>query len=275
MQRYISETKALGSDSGWCRVTVAVIVQARYGSSRLPGKVMMKLDGQTVLSHVVARCKRITHADVVCVATTESSQDDRVAHEAASCGAFVFRGSVNDVLTRYFRAAKHLAADIVLRVTCDCPLLDPDIANGMVQICGERTVDYVSNNLPPTWPHGLDCEAFTMEALARCNRETRILTDREHVTPWLRTNDSVRKVNMACPEIGLEKHRWTLDYREDLEFFRQLSAILSKPLVAVSWQDCLAAVQQHKEFCQINSGRVDALRLEQRAKERDTDDISV
>lgn len=240
----------------------AVIVQARMGSSRLPGKVLMELAGHTVLAHVLERCRAIEGADVVCCATTTAGGDDPVADEAARCGVEVYRGSENDLLDRYRRAAVELGAEVVMRVTSDCPLIDPEVAAGVLRLRAAEGADYATNNMPPSWPHGLDCEAFTAQALARAAERATRPEEREHVTPWLRSHPETRLANLAAPRGGLAGHRWTLDYPEDLRFFEALFRYLPPPPARPGMERILAVLEEHPEIAAINRMRGDAARLE-------------
>ncbi len=235
--------------------TTAVIVQARMGSSRLPRKVMMTLAGKTVLAHVLGRCQAIDGVDVVCCATTEAAEDDPVAAEAGRLGAFVFRGSQRDVLDRYHRAAAALGADIIVRITSDCPLVDPAVAAAVLRLRAEDGADYAANTMPPTWPHGLDCEAFTRDALAGAARWSRDADAREHVTPWLRTHPDISRANLAGPGGAVAEHRWTLDYPEDLRFLRALFAHLPPAPALPGMEEILAVLEDYPELAAINSMR--------------------
>lgn len=237
----------------------AVITQARMGSSRLPGKVMMPLAGKTVLAHVIERCQAIAGVDVVCCATTGAASDDPIVAEAERCGARVFRGSETDVLARYHGAAGMLGADIVMRVTSDCPLIDPDVCADVIRLRAARGADYAANNMPPSWPHGLDCEAFTADALARAAREAREPYEREHVTPWIRTHPTIRRANLAGPGGTLIEHRWTLDFPEDMQFFQAVFAHFPAPAMP-RMKDVLALLQDHPEIMAINRHRHEAAR---------------
>ncbi len=200
----------------------AAIVQARAGSMRLPGKVFKELGGTTVLAQVLRRCLAIEGADVVCCATTEAAEDDAAAHEAARLGVEVFRGSQDDVLGRYYRAARALGADVVLRVTADCPLIDPQVSAAVLRLRAEAGVDFAANNLPPSWPLGLDCEAFTMPALRRAAATAKAPHEREHVSRWMKTSPSITRGNLEGPGGALAGQRWTLDYPEDYAFLAAL-----------------------------------------------------
>lgn len=213
-------------------MTTAVIVQARMSSTRLPGKVLLPLAGRSVLAHVLTRCQAIPGADVVVCATVGTPDCDPVAAEASRCGAEVFRGDESDVLGRYLAAADMVKADRVMRVTSDCPWIDPDICGAVLRLHADRRVDYACNNMPPSWPHGLDCEAFTTAALRQADRATSVAHDREHVTPYLRNRPEFSKMSLRGPGGWWAGLRWTLDTPQDYDFFQRVHALLPAGLPA-------------------------------------------
>lgn len=198
----------------------AAIVQARWGSTRLPGKVLEAIGTRTVLAHVLDRARRTPCVDVVVCAVPQGVESDPVAEEALRCGVVVFRGSETDVLERYLGAARQVGADIVLRVTSDCPLIDQEVCGAVLSLRAESSSEYAANNMPASFPHGLDCEAFTVAALAEAARTTAEPPDREHVTPWLRRAAHFKRVNLSAGEASFVDQRWTLDFPEDLSFLR-------------------------------------------------------
>lgn len=232
------------------------IVQARTGSTRLRGKVLEYISGAPVLAHVLRRCQAIEGIDEVVCATVPGSDGDAVAELAASLGATVFRGPEQDVLARYHGAAHAAGADVVLRVTSDCPLIDPDICADVLRLRAVQAADYATNNMPPSWPHGLDCEAFTRTALDQAMAQATALEDREHVTPWVRRNDKFRRVNLQGPGGSLTVQRWTLDYPEDLVFLRAVAELLP-PMTTTTpgWRDIAAIVARHPALSLINESR--------------------
>ncbi|MBF0285767.1 MAG: glycosyltransferase family protein [Magnetococcales bacterium] len=241
-------------------MTVAVIVQARMGSTRLPGKVLQTLVGETVLRHVLRRCAAIPGVDAVCCAIPETPDSDPVAEEAARCGAVVVRGSELDVLDRYDQAARQLGCDVVMRVTSDCPLIDPQVAGAVLRLLLDHDAGYASNNLPASWPHGLDCEAFRREWLEQAAREARDPFEREHVTPWLKTSPLVRRVNLDGPGGEAQQQRWTLDFPEDLAFFQALFPLLPSPPALPGWREVWGVLQHHPEIVALNARRHDSAR---------------
>lgn len=235
----------------------AVIVQARMASTRLPGKVLLPLGDTTVLDHVLTRCAAIVEADVVCCAVPDTPDSDQVAREVVRIGertgVRVFRGSENDVLDRYYRAAQELQAERILRVTSDCPLIDPEVCDDVLRLLSTNNADYASNNMPAGWPHGLDCEAFGFDWLERAAKEAESPFEREHVTPFIRMNKSVRKTNLPGPGGSAVDHRWTLDTAADLEFMRAVFDRLPPGKAAWSYRVPLAIVEAEPKLSELNA----------------------
>jgi len=234
-------------------MTTAVIVQARLGSSRLPGKVLKPLAGGTVLEEVLRRCRAIPGADLVVCAVPEGGKDDPVAAEAGRCGAIITRGSETDVLDRYLQASKAVGADVVMRVTSDCPLIDPEVCGAVLDLRAAEGADYACNNLPPSFPHGLDCEAFTRDALEMAWREAIAPEDREHVTPWLRRAPEIRRAVLAGPGEDFAHLRWTLDFPEDYDFFKAVFALMPAPTAIQGWQELATLLKRHPGIAAINA----------------------
>ena len=195
-----------------------VIVQARMTSTRLPGKVMLPLGGSTVLSHVLSRCKKIKGIDTVCCAIPLGKTHDVLVAEIEKCGAEIFRGSELNVLERYYQAAKTLNADIIMRVTSDCPLINVDVCSMILEAHIKNKATYTCNNMPPSWPHGYDCEVFGMEQLEDAMRCSSLPEDFEHVTTWMRRTQKIQ--NIENPRGNEYKLRITLDTPEDHAFIQ-------------------------------------------------------
>lgn len=207
-------------------MTTAAIVQARLGSSRLPGKVLLDLGGKPVLRHVLERCAQAPGVDVVVCAIPDNADNEPLAAVAEACGTLLFRGPETDVLDRYLGAARMSRADIVMRVTSDCPLIDPEICGKLLALRAETDADYASNLTPRSFPKGLDCEAFTTARLEEAASFAFMHDDREHVTPWFRRAPHISRANLFSGDESLAGLRWTLDYPEDLEFLRAVREAL-------------------------------------------------
>lgn len=238
----------------------AVIVQARTGSTRLPRKVLKPLPGRkTVLEEVLRRCAAIPDIDSVVCATSDLPADDEIAITASSTGATVVRGSSDDVLSRYLKSAEAVNADVILRVTSDCPLIDPDVCSRTLRLVTETNADFACNNEIRTFPHGLDCEAFTIGALRKADRAGTTPYDREHVTPWLRRTSNISRINLAADDDSAASYRWTLDYPEDYEFFYELFKLLPPPPAIPSWKNIVEIQKSHPEISAINAEIADPL----------------
>lgn len=215
-----------------------VVVQARAGSTRLPRKVLMPLAGQPMLGFMLARLAGV-HAGALVVATSREPQDDAVAAVAADAGVAVVRGSESDVLSRFLDALDEYPADVVVRLTADCPLVDPALVDEALAVSAERAADYTSNTLVRTYPDGLDIEVVRAGALRDAGRESTDPVEREHVTPFVyRRPERYRLAAMVGPE-PLGGERWTVDTIDDLARIREIVAGLADPVTA-GWRDVLA-----------------------------------
>lgn len=231
--------------------TVAII-QARMGSTRLPGKVLMDLGGETVLSRVLNRVQRTTLVDQVIVATTTVLQDDVIVQACLERGIRSFRGSEDDVLGRYYHAAVESGADVVVRITSDCPLIDPQVIDATIRLFTNQGCDYASNVFPRTYPRGLDVEVFSSDALGRAWQEARSLHEREHVTPYLYEHPArFRQVSLRAAK-DYSRHRWTLDTPEDLQLLRAIYARMGNRN-DFSWTAVLDLLEREPELGDLNS----------------------
>jgi glutamate-1-semialdehyde 2,1-aminomutase/spore coat polysaccharide biosynthesis protein SpsF len=232
-----------------------VVVQARVGSTRLPGKVLKPLSSHTVLEEVLRRCRAIASANVVVCAIPDTPEDDVLVPLAKRAGAVVTRGSGPDVLARYATAASAVGADVVMRVTSDCPLIDPAVCDDVLALRARHRADYACNNMPRSFPHGLDCEAFTAAALAACAATATEREQREHVTPWLRTHPAMKRVSLPGPGKLAADLRWTLDYPEDYAFFTRLFSLLPGPPAIPSWREVYELLTANPTIAAINAMR--------------------
>ena len=232
---------------------IAAIVQARMGSSRLPGKTLALLAGKLVLQRVIERTRLIPGVDRVAIATTDLSGDDVIADYAAGTDVAVYRGSSDDVLSRYARAAEWLNADTVIRITADCPLIDPGICGEVLQrFLATPAADYASNRLERrTYPDGLDVEVMSRAALDRADREAELASEREHVTPYIYKNPDIFTLVSVVREEDLSDWRWTLDHPEDLQFLERVCRALDRYGVFTAEQ-VIQFVRAQPELLDIN-----------------------
>lgn len=258
--------------------TIAII-QARMSSSRLPGKVLLDIAGQPMLAHVVERARRAQRVDQVVVATTTDPSDDPIQAFCEGRGYACWRGSLHDVLERYYQAARHFEAGIVVRITADCPLIDPQVVDDTIAALfgGEEMPawDFAANRLPPPWtrsyPIGLDTEVCTFAALEQAWKNAHEPHQREHVLPYLYQHSTVfDSLESPAPppaeslapgqfRVLLVNHRpdygalrWTVDTPADLELLRQVFARLGGR-ADFTWLDVLALFEQEPELAQINA----------------------
>ena len=234
------------------------IVQARLGSTRLPGKVLFEIAGRTMIGLMLERLKRSRSLDEIVLATGEGTENDALSGVVSLLECSVFRGPEEDVLARYAMAAEAHGADIIVRLTGDCPLMDPDIVDQLVRLRSEELLDFCTNVLPPTWPDGLDVAVFTRKVLDAAFREAKRSSDREHVVPWMWRQSSLqggtrlKAKNVKAPH-DLSHHRWTIDEAPDYMFLRALAAELgSQGLVKVGFKDILRILQRKPELLNIN-----------------------
>jgi glutamate-1-semialdehyde aminotransferase/spore coat polysaccharide biosynthesis protein SpsF (cytidylyltransferase family) len=225
------------------------------GSSRLPGKTIADVAGRPLLLHVVERVQRARRVDKVVVATTDQAADDPIATLCQQGGIQYFRGCEDDVLDRFYRTAQASTADVVVRITADCPLIDPAVIDKVVTRFQLGDCDYVSNTLRYTYPDGLDTEAFSFAALERAWREAKKPSEREHVTPYLRTEKfRVANVESESPT-RLGKYRWTVDHFADLEFVRRIYEAFSGKK-HFGYQDIFQLLRERPELATIQADTI-------------------
>jgi len=201
---------------------IVAMIQARMGSTRLPGKVAMPLGNSTVLEQVVKRVSRAKTVNEVILVTTLSFDDLALVRVCADRNIRVFCGSENDVLDRYYQAAKLVNPDHIIRITADCPLMDPSIIDLIVNRHLKSDVDYTSNVLKETYPDGLDVEVFKFHALEKAWKESKKISDREHVTLYIRNNPDLFQLNSVENKNDMSSLRWTLDEPQDYDFLQKV-----------------------------------------------------
>ncbi len=232
---------------------IVCIIQARMSSTRLPGKVLLPLAGQEVLAHVLDRLAVCETIDDVVVATSTQQSDDVLAQWCEIHGVQVFRGSLNDVLDRYYQCAVKARADAVVRITADCPALDPTIVDEVVR--GFMSGSYDLFYLGGEFPDGLDCAVFSFPALERAWRESTLKSEREHVGPYVVNHPEWFHLGSLQKFTGLAHHRWTLDEPRDLVFlraiFERLQRLDCQPFLA---RDILELLEREPELLRANEG---------------------
>lgn len=233
---------------------IVVIIQARMGSTRLPGKVLKKLMDKTVLSHVIDRCKQIKLVDQVVVATSNKADDIQIIREAEWNNVECFAGSEEDVLQRYYLAAQKYEADVVVRITSDCPLLDPTICSQIIaQFFQINNIDYCSNALVRSFPRGLDVEVISFNALEQAYDNANKQHQREHVTPYIYENPQIFTISNFVNSRDYSHLRWTLDTLDDWILIEKIYQELYGTSDFNSWKNVLDLFHQNPHLALINA----------------------
>lgn len=236
---------------------IIVIIQARMSSTRLPGKVLKEIAGKPMLAWVVERARKAHTVSEVVIATTVEPSDDPIVSFCAQMGYACTRGSLEDVLDRYYQAARAYQADVVVRVTADCPLIDPAEIDHVVREYQRSGVDFAANRLPPpfgrTYPIGLDTEVCSFAALECAWREAKEPYQREHVMPYLYEEPGRFKVLRVDHDPDYGDLRWTVDTPQDLELVRAIFERMAGR-VDFGWLDVLELFQHEPELARLNAG---------------------
>lgn len=230
---------------------VVAIVQARMGSTRLPGKILKPLAGMPVLQHVVERLAYCHGLDQIAVATTSLPMDDVVASFCQNLNIACFRGSENDVLDRYYQASLAFDAKTIVRITADCPAIDPFIVDEVLE--RYHAGHYDLYGLGGSFPDGLDCTVFRFSALARAWQNAKLPSEREHVGPYLEKHPEIFKQGCYQKFTNLDHHRWTLDEPEDYALLTHVFENLYQPKKLFTTQDILACLHAHPEWLGLNA----------------------
>jgi len=235
---------------------IAAIIQARFGSSRLPGKTLEILFEKSLLEHIVERISASKQIQSIIVATTKHNLDDSIVDICKRMGLSVYRGSEDNVLERFYDAATRYNSDIIVRVTADDPFKDPQVIDKAISLLLEQNYDYCSNTIEPSYPEGIDIEVFRYRALQQAYKNASLLSEKEHVTPYIWKNKELFSVFNFKNKENLSHLRWTIDYYEDLVFARKIYKILypKKPIFLM--KDILELLETHPEFNEINSGKM-------------------
>jgi len=204
------------------KIKTLCIIQARMGATRLPGKVLLKVGGVPLLEYEIKRVKQAKKVDKIVVATTVNKQDDRIEKLSRKIGVACFRGDENDVLDRYYQCVlKYPQYDNIVRITGDCPLIDPEVIDNVISFFEENDFDYASNVQPPTFPDGMDIEIFKRSALDKAAKEANLMSEREHVTPYICEKKFFKKGNLSA-DYDFSHFRLTVDNKEDFEVIKFL-----------------------------------------------------
>jgi spore coat polysaccharide biosynthesis protein SpsF len=235
---------------------VVAIIQARMGSTRLPGKILKKVLGRPLLEYQIERVRRSRFIHQIVIATTNKESEQPIIDLCNRLSIAYHRGSEQDVLSRYWEAAMRYKATVVVRLTSDCPLIDPEIIDASIAeyLSKINLYDYVSNTIERTFPRGLDVEVMSMKALDRANQEARNIVHREHVTPYIYLHPDKFTLGIVKHPFDVSSYRLTVDTEEDFQLIKRLIHYFSdKKLEYVTFEDIICLLQKKPEWSLINS----------------------
>jgi len=233
---------------------VAAIVQARVSSTRLPKKILKDIVDKPLLWHLIMRLKSAKQINQIIIATTSKKEDNSIVKLAKETAVESFRGSEEDVLDRYYQAAKKYKVEIIVRITADCPLADPKLVDKIIKCFLNNNFDYISNVHPPTYPDGLDVEVFSYATLEKTWRKAEKLSEREHVTSYIWKHPEIFKLGNVENEKDLSCMRWTVDEKRDLKFVKEIYRRLYKNNKIFYMEDILNLLKNEPELSKINRG---------------------
>jgi spore coat polysaccharide biosynthesis protein SpsF len=232
---------------------IVAIIQAHMGSTRLPGKVLADICGRPMLIRVIERVKKAARVDELVVATSNLAGDDAIVACCSPVNVVCFRGSDSDVLDRFTMAAHSASADVIVRITSDCPLIDSEVIDHVIDrfLASAPPVDYASNKIPQSFPRGLDTEVFTRGSLERAWRDARERYQRTHVTPYIYEHPGVFRLLSVTSETDRADWRWTVDTVEDLRFVRGIYSRLGAE-GTFTWRDVVELLEREPSLADIN-----------------------
>ena len=232
---------------------ITVIIEARTGSSRLRNKVVAEIEGKPMIFYVIDRVKQIKSVEQIILATTQEKNDKILIEIAKQNSIGIFTGDSMDVLNRDYQCALQNNADPIIRITGDCPLIDPDIVGEMLEFYLKNNYDYISNRINPKYPDGLDVEIYSFKTLQMAEQNAKWSSERELVTTYITKNPKIFKIFSYENQEDLSGHRWTVDEQNDLEFVRKIYSIM-KPKTNFSMNEIIEILVKNPELLKINSG---------------------
>ena len=234
---------------------ITVIIEARTGSSRLRNKVVAEIEGKPMIFYVIDRVKQIKSVEQIILATTQEKNDKILIEIAKQNSIGIFAGDSMDVLNRDYQCALQNNADPIIRITGDCPLIDPDIVEEMLEFYLKNNYDYISNRINPKYPDGLDVEIYSFKTLQMVEQNAKLSSERALVTTYITKNPKIFKIFSYENQEDLSGHRWTVDEQNDLEFIRKIYSIM-KPKTNFSMNKIMEILIKNPELLKINSGIV-------------------
>lgn len=229
-----------------------IIIQARMGSSRLPGKVLMEIEGKPLLWYMFQRLKRLKSEVEIILATTNSTKDDPLVEFLKNIHIKYYRGSENDVLDRFYQTALSLKPDIIVRITGDCPLIDPSVIDEAISFFQKNNYDYINNTSPPTYPDGYDCEVFTFSTLEKTWKEAKKNSEREHVTPYIYNHKEIFKTGNISYKKDYSSYRLTVDEIQDFQLIKNIITHFKENWINLTMEEVIKFLDANKEIKKVN-----------------------
>lgn len=233
-------------------MTVTAIIQARMGSSRLPGKILKEVNGKSLLLHQINRLRLCKEIDQIVIATTTEKIDHQIVTFCEKNNVLFYRGSEQDVLDRYYRAWEQYGGDTVVRLTSDCPLIDPETVDEILTFFKANQFDYVSNTIDRTYPRGLDTEVFTREVLETIHEKAYLERDREHVTAYIYTNPNQFNIGSFIGKEDYSKYRWTVDTEEDFQLIKNIFEAFTGKEEQLILSNIVKVMEENSEWIHLN-----------------------
>ena len=237
-------------------IRTVIIVQARMGSTRLPGKILKKVMDRPILEYQIERLKKVRNAADVVIATTVNKNDELVVDLCNQLGCSFIKGSEEDVLSRYLEAAIEYDAKFIVRINADCPLIDPNVVERVIKHYHSNILkyDYVSNILKPSYPVGFHTEMFSLSTLKQAHKNAFDPIEREHVTPYIYRDPHMFKIGSVELDVNLSHYRWTVDYSVDFDLVKKIIEGIYPVKADFDMYDILDYLEAHQELNDINSG---------------------
>ena len=230
---------------------ITAIIQTRIQSARLPNKVLALIEDRSLIWYIIERLKNSKTLEQIVLAIPSSTEDRLLIKIADDSNVSAFIGDENDVLARFYNAAVKFSADPIIRITGDCPLVDPYLLDKMVEFYLENNYDYVSNTIIPTYPDGLDIEVFSFDALSKAFTEAKLKSEREHVTPFIWKNPTTFRLHNYENTEDQSNHRWCVDEPSDLDLIRLIYSNL-KPKIVFPFKEVIKLIESNPELLKIN-----------------------
>lgn len=234
------------------KTKIVAIIQARTSSKRFYNKVFLDIKGKPVIWHLIERLKKSNLVNHILLATTKKSSDFKLVEWAKKNNTDFFTGNENNVLKRYYKAAKKVKADIIVRITADDPLKDPFLIDEVISLLINEKLDFACNNNPPSFPEGLDVEVFTFNSLKKAYKNVKSDFDKEHVTQFFHDNQNIFKQKNLMSMDDLSSHRWTIDYQEDYEMIKVIYDKLYLPNQIFYTKEIIELIKKNPEIKNIN-----------------------